>query len=148
MGFTDEQLKQQLTKVHGLPPIYRLRWRFEFLNKTSKFGGWNATETRPEFMAAFVKKDKLVAAIIEGERISSWGIKRFVEIEGQKYVSTEWLCAVSTAILSPGVEVKQGSVVGMSMMTDSKKITVYIDGQIKVRDLSDYEKKFKLKEHN
>lgn len=144
-----EQLKSQLPFNFGFQPFYRLRWRFDFDGKPTKFGGWNAARQNPHEMAAFVDKTGLVRASIEGELIGAWIVKTLFECDGHLYSSTEWNMAASIPAFLPKSDmIRPGSVIGMSMLTANEKITVFVDGQIKRRALNNYETQFKLREHS
>lgn len=151
MAYTDKQLKEALPHNYGYAPIYRLRWRFEFADRMTKIGGWNNCSQNPKEMAAFVDKKKLVMAIIEGERISSWGIKTLLEVEGHNYASMQWVTCLSCPMHLNGPQhtkyVQAGDVIGLSILTASHKATVFVDGRGEYRTLTDQEKKFKIYEH-
>ena len=40
------------------------------------------------------------------------------------------------------------NIIGMSMLTDKFKYTVFVDGEKEKTKLSDYDKKFKIREHS
>ena len=143
-----ETLKSQLTPLHGIYPLYRLRWRFDYLgNKPSKIGIWNDASPRMEDRACFVNKDKLIRAAIEGERIGSWATKVMYECSGQFYISSQWIAAIGFSHIQSNFT-KQGDIIGLSFTLTDRKIFVYRDGRVKQRFLTEKEKEFKILEHS
>jgi hypothetical protein len=122
----------------------------DFADKSSKYGGWNrATQNIPE-MAAFVNKNRLIRASVEVEKISHWINRPFAEVDGHDFMSFEWKVAATLPFLgkdSPAAVRTSPSVIGLSILSASKKITVFIDGQVQIRPLSGHEKLAKLEEH-
>lgn len=147
MSITDEQLSKQLPIIQGFKPWYRLRWRFQFSDgKPDKYGQWNGSQ----IAAWSVNKANILYAVIEGEKIGAWSIHEFVRVPGPMYATCKWVaaCGVSTkAVGKYGAIQKAGDIVGLTFQTNDEAITVFIDGRIDRRSLTDYERKFKLKEH-
>jgi len=146
MAYTDTALKG-LPNNKGFAPLYRLRWRFDFVNKKSKYGGWNSMSTQPVDMAAFVDKTGLLRASIETESISTYALKTMAEIDGHKYVSCSWKAAASSPSFLAGSFKTCGSVIGLTMYTEDLEVTVFVDGQIKVNKLKEHQKKIDVVEH-
>lgn len=127
----------------------RLRWRFDFSDRPSKFGQWNyASQADLKAMAAFVKKDGLVRASIESEKVGSWSIRTMFECDGHEYASTEWMTAASIPVFTKKTVIRPGQMIGLSILTATHKTTVFIDGQVRTRPLDAYETKMKLTEHS
>lgn len=149
MNMTDQELVKKLPKNHGVPPLHRLRWRFYFHDKTDKRGGWNGTSRNPNDMACFVKKSRIAWAVIEAEKIGSWVTKEMLRIPGEDYAHATWDVALSAPMfLKPGQEfVKAGDIVGLTMFTNDQATTVFVDGQIRTRELTTEERKFNVTEH-
>lgn len=142
--------QKNMTPIKGVKPIYRLRWVFEFNNKASVVGQWNGASRHPSDMASFVNKTDLKRAIIEGEEQFTWRLNRLLEIPSADYVNMEWVAAVS-APLNLANEYRRkvsGQIIGMSIVTRDKKITVYVDGSVSERILSESEREFKITEHS
>jgi len=142
--------QKNMTPIKGVKPIYRLRWVFEFNEKRSVVGQWNGASRLPRDMAAFVNKDGLKRAVIEGEEQFTWRLNRFLEMPAADYVSMEWVAAVSAplGLANVGSAKIGGMIIGLTIVGRDKKITIYIDGTIKEQLLSEQEKKFKIHEHN
>lgn len=146
---TDIELAKQLPKFGGMIQFYRLRWRFEFHHKPPKVGVWNAGSKKIEDMAVSVNKTGLARVVIEGEKVGSWSIHRFFDVDGQLYSHMQWeAVAASPAFMKATSFKSQGNICGLSVWTDKLKITAFIDGQIKTRQLTDHEKKYKFLEHS
>lgn len=145
----DQELKRQLTPVYGVTPFMRLRWRFDFVDKSSKYGQWNyASQADVKAMAAFVNKTGLIRASIESEKVGSWSIRTMYECDGHDYASMEWVTATSVPLFTKKSYIRTGQMIGLSILTATHKTTVFIDGQIKTRPLDSYETKMKLTEHS
>lgn len=145
----DAELKRQLTPVFGITPFMRLRWRFDFADRPSKYGQWNyASQDDVKAMAAFVNKTGLIRASIESEKVASWSIRTMFECDGHEYASMEWVSAASIPLFDKKSYIRPGQMIGLSILTATRKTTVYIDGQIKTRPLDSYETKMKLTEHS
>lgn len=145
----DAELKRQLTPVYGVTPFYRLRWRFDFADRQSKMSQWNyASQNDVKAMAAFVKKDGLIRASIEGEKVGSWVIRTLFECDGHEYASMEWMTATSVPVFINKTVIRAGQMIGLSILTAKEKTTVFIDGQVKKRPLDQYETKMNLTEHS
>lgn len=147
---TDAELREALPKVYGKPRFYRLRWRFDFANARSRNGVWNNASQNLKEMAAFISKNGLIRASIEGEKAGQGLARPLVEINGQDFASFSWEMAATVPMLGkndPGRYQATGHVIGLSILSRSEKITVFIDGQVKRRALSVYEQGFNLEEH-
>lgn len=148
MAYTQEQLSK-LPSNYQHPPLYRLRWRFDYNDgKRSRYGGWNSASTNPRDMAAFIDKTNLAKAIIEGEMIGSWALKPFAEIDGHRYVSCSWIMAASLPVFNAGIFKTGGSIIGMAMFTEDEQVLVFVDGKIAIRRLKPHEKKTDVMEHS
>jgi len=150
--YTDDFLAKELPKRKGTQPFYRLRWRLEYSDgKKTRYGGWNAASQDPKQMAAFVDKDHLAKAVIEGERFGQWTIKPLVVVDGHNFASFEWRVALTAPSFLGRSKIASytgaGDVIGMSIITRDSKITVFVDGQIQTRPLDKYETLHKLEEH-
>ena len=147
MFMQDKELKAQLPLNYKFSPIYRLRWRFDFNGKNTKYGGWNSASTNPRDMAAFVNKEGLVRASIEGEKIKGYALKTFVEIQGSEYVSCSWIMAASLPVFNAGRFTTSGAVIGMAMFTETEVTKVFVDGQVFVQPILAHEQKTSSLEH-
>jgi hypothetical protein len=129
--------------------IYRLRIRFDFKDKKSWKSIWNSTSRNPKDMAAYVNKNGLVRAAIEGEKLLGYAQSTLLEIDGHDYVTSQWEASVSVPI-NPGTKTykRQADIVGLSLITREEKITIFVDGSMSRRNLTEEEKKFKITEHS
>jgi len=130
--------------------VFRLRWRFIFADGRQKVGIWNGTSPRKEDSAWAVNKEGLGAAVIEGENIYTQETKELLAIDGSDYAFAQWEAYSKV----PGLGPLSGSwrlrchIYGLTFFTNDKKFTVWINGKIESRPLTDQEKKFKFKEHS
>lgn len=151
MQTQDQILREQLPVNYGFSPLYRLRIRFIFSDgKPDWVGGWNSTSQNPVDMACFVKKENLLMAVIEGEKIGAWTVKRLLEIDGHRYATAKWVTALTAPMIAKGdFQYKgAGNIIGLEFQTNDHGYTIFVDGQSKTRKLSEHDKKFKLKEHS
>ena len=148
MPLTDELIKT-LPTIYGLKPIYRLRWRLVFKDhKLDAYGGWNSQRQVPNEMAAFKDKSNLLYGIIEGER-QGYGPKVLLEIDGHMVAGFQWVTAMSSPSFGRFQSyTNSGPVLGMSILTNSQKASVFIDGSGACRNLNEYELKHKTTEHS
>lgn len=149
MSLPDIELRKQLPANFGYSPMLRLRWRFVFSDgRPDKIGGWNSTSQNPCDMAAFIDKKNLLMAIIEGEKIGAWTVKTMLEIDGHMYATAKWVTALSAPMFVDKEYKAPGSIVGLEFQTGTHGITVFVDGQIKSRNLEHHDTQFKITEHS
>jgi len=148
--WTDELQAKQFQKKFGIAPIYRLRWFFNFKDhKPDSYGGWNSGSQKPNEMAAFKDKNNLSIACIQGEKVGSWVIQNLVTIDGTRFVGFKWVYAASLGGFNPGTFKPTPMVIGMSILTNDEQATVYLDGRVALRKLTDNEKDLKfMSEHS
>lgn len=134
-----------------MKPSYRLRWRFDFLNSPSKIGCWNGSSPHFSDSATSVKKEGLVRACIEGEHLQQYATKVLFEMPGHEYKTSQWIRRCNAApVLSPKVngEIKlQSELMGLALISDTHKYTVYVDGTGSVHELPIERRNIKLLEH-
>lgn len=147
MSVVEEQLKK-LKMIYGVAPLYRLRYRLDYAGRPSVVGGWDRPHDDPKDQVWSKTKTGLVRVAIEGERRFYWTTHTLLEVDGHDFASLRWVNLLSLGGWSAGDFTASGSIAGLTILTGSKAATVFIDGSGDVRDLTDYEKKFKLKEHN
>lgn len=121
--------------------MYRLRWRFDFVDGRVKRGIWMDSSGKKCDGASHVNKNGLIRACIEGEHVKTFETVTFVEVEGPRYVSTQW---DMVARMRTGF---RGEKIGLSFLTDKEKVSVLVNGQVGMRDLTQEERKFKLAEY-
>ena len=143
---------EQLKKMNfGFEPLYRLRWRFDFADRPSKFGIWNGASSNFADSAAAVNKTGLIRAVIEGEKIGEWVIKPLFELDGHRYVTSQWIRLANASMLMDS-KVNSASLpsslIGLSMLTEDKKFIVYVDGRYAAIDLPKKRTDIKLQEHS
>lgn len=145
------QLKEKIfggakpVEVAGLPmKTFRLRWRFEFEDKSSKIGIWDNRGAN-EGDAARVDKTKLAFAHIEAESVLDFKTICLVSVAGAQYVTAQWQAFVIPPIgiinqMDPRTALKiKGTISGLSFMTNTEYITATVDGTVQTRKLSEKE---------
>ena len=141
-----------LTKMNfGFESLYRLRWRFDFVDKPSKCGVWNGASNNFADSAAAVNKTGLVRAVIEGEKIGEWVVKTLFEMDGHNYVTSQWIrLANASAMMSKDVQKASlpSSLIGLALLSSDKKYIVYIDGTGAIVQLPKMRQDIKLLEHS
>lgn len=140
--------KLGLKQRHGFLPIFRLRYRLDFNNRASIFGHWNRPEQDFSKQLWAIKKHGLTRVSIEGERNHKWTVHTLLEVDGHEYASMRWVNVMSIGGWNSGKWAGQGDIVGLTILTNDKAASVFIDGSTDLRSLNEYEKKFKLKEHS
>lgn len=127
--------------IVGLKKRLRLRWKFEYSDKPSKYGMWDTSGQVPEEQAWFQSKENLTYAVIEGKDVESGRVIRLFGIQGADFCCFEW-CATSSmaGLAKPGIGQQLNSVViGLKIIARDKNIFVYCDGQIKIENRYDQE---------
>jgi hypothetical protein len=124
----------------------KLRWVFEFNNRKPIRGCWDDESPHVSDSAWVKDKTGLKYAVIEGESLIGHAQHRLIECEGERFVTFKW---VSQVALPSGMRSVRstGQVVGLQLLTPENAFTVFMDGTITKRDLTDHDKKFDLKEY-
>jgi hypothetical protein len=92
-------------------------------------------------------KDKtgLKYAVIEGEEIGRWGIYRLLECTADRFITLKWISVVSMPSSMSHIT-STGDIVGLQLITPENSFSVFIDGKIIKKSLSDHDKKLDLRE--
>jgi len=147
MQWTNERLAKQLPKNFGHQPFWRLRWRFDFVDRPTRRGVWNDGSGLLQDKAAYVDKSGLLRAYVEGEKVGAYYVKILAEVDGHEYAHCAWEAAAQMAPFYKKTYRTPGNIIGLSLFTADKKTTVYVDGQIKTTNLTQRQRKFDLTEH-
>lgn len=127
---------------------YRLRWVFEFVNKKPIIGIWDGGSPHISDSAWIVDKTGLKYAVIEVEELHAWGQYRLVECAADRFVTFKWIANVSVpGGFKTSSYTSSGDIVGLQLVTPDHSFTVFIDGKIIKKELTDHDKKFDLKEY-
>ena len=124
---------------------YRLRWAFEYVNRKPIYGVWDNASPHLTDMAWNKDKTGLKYALVEGEEIGRWGIYRLLECTADRFVTLKWISMVSMPCGMSHLT-SAGDIVGLQLLTPENSFSVFIDGKIIKKSLSDHDKKFDLKE--
>lgn len=129
---------------------YRLRWRFDFAGRPSRAGVWNLASSDDATAAWRVPKDGLVCAVVEGEDMRTQETTVLFSCDGPDYVTC--LGEMTARIPRGGfIGGNDGSplyqLAGITFLTRAERVTVWRDGSVTRRTLTDKEKEFKQHEH-
>lgn len=123
---------------------YLLRWRFDFGNgRPEKYGQWSRPATRNEDMAAFVNKDGIVRAAIEGKDIETREVRVLAECDGWDFVNFQWMAEARMGFgaAAPG-PLAAHRLVGLKLVTREVELQVNEAGDVHVAARSEEDKKF------
>lgn len=131
------------------PPKYRLRWRFDYLDKTAKWGMWGHPGPKGDnhTKAWCHNRGKVVRACIEGKDIVTQQIVVLAECDGHDFVNFEWAAAASLpGIIAPGFgSLKPRSrVVGLTLVTREWRIEIIDTGEFERKPRTAAEKRMNL----
>jgi hypothetical protein len=151
MKQTDIELAGKLPRNHGIPPLYKLRWRFEYHNgRVDRVGCWNGTDVDAN-KHNYQPKDGLLWATCEGEKIGAWTIKPFVRVNGQDYFTIRWFAATTAPTFlgdSRDSYKLRPDILGLCIYTRYNVYTTLVDGRVFKRKIKQEELGLKLAEHS
>ena len=129
--------------------FWRLRWRFDYSGRGTKYGSWNCSSPLQKDMAAFQPKEGLVSASIEGESTHTFEMRTFYECDGHEYVSCqgEAYGKIRNPLGITGAGNPMVFFSGLSFITRDKKVTVFIDGTMQQEFLRNKKADYKFFEH-
>jgi len=111
--------------------FYRVRWRFDYLNRPSTYGIWNVPGPAAN-QACFQNKEGMIRASIEGEDVKTREIKALAECDGHDFRNFQWM-AVGRMLHMPraGESMKPlTNLVGMKLLTTNDEYRVYGTGAV------------------
>lgn len=131
------------------PPKYRLRWRYDYSGRPSKFGMWGHSGPQNDMAtkAWCHNKEGLTRACIEGKDVYTQRIVTLAECEGWDFVNFEWMVNASLpAMLAPGFgSVKPRSrIVGLTLVTRDWRVDIVDTGEVERRPRTAAEKRMNL----
>ena len=133
--------------MNNLIKKFKLRWVFEFGNDRKPIVGCWDDESPHLSDSAWIKdKTGLKYAVIQGEAIHGHAQHRLLECEGDRFVTFKWVSQVAMPSNSGFIR-STGQVVGLQLLTPENAFTVFMDGSITQKKLTDHDKKFDLKEY-
>lgn len=120
---------------------YRLRWRFDYANGSTKFGIWDNPGTT-DHDKAWNKTKGIVRASIEAKEIATSKIGTIIECKGSAFRNFQWVAAarVPKAIGLKGSITPPTQLVGIKLLTENDEYCVLGTGELKKRPLTDAEK--------
>jgi hypothetical protein len=123
---------------------FRLRWVFEYHDRKPIYGVWDNASPHVSDMAWSKTKNGLKYAVIEAEALDGYAIHRIMECEADRFVTFKWIGSVSMP--SNAKMVSGGSIIGLQLLTPDNAFSVFIDGKIEKKELTNHDKKFDLRE--
>lgn len=118
--------------------MYLLRWRFDYLNRTTKIGQWSRGATLEQDMAYFQNKEGVIRAAIEGKHQVSREVRILAECDGHDFVNFQWMAEFRGNVKGGG----SSHHTGLKLVTRDFWIEVYARGfQIK-KPRTEEDKKF------
>lgn len=108
----------------------RLRWRFEYVDKPAKYGGWDFTGDDPLLSAWRQSKDGLLMAILEAKTASSV-ILKMVECPGADFCNFQW--EMEARMKGGKIAHRQ---IGLTLVSRTHRYTIYCNGKINVTERS------------
>lgn len=138
-----------------MPPqarICRVRWRFDFAGKVSRFGIWNnsggSQEETHKTSAWCINKTGLVRAAIEAEYFDGWEIRTVLECDGPDFVNFEWRAATPAPMSTKGLLGESltinGQTIGLTLVTADHRSTFFCDGKTQTNPRTEADKAIKL----
>jgi len=115
---------------------YRLRWRFDFNGRASRWGQWSRPATRLEDMAAFRNAEGLIRAAIEAQSVETDDIHTVVECDGHDFCNFQWISAAF------GLAAPYARIVGIALITRDEQCRVFVDGSTKIENRTEADKKY------
>lgn len=123
----------------------RVRWRFDFLEKPTRYGYWSRPGDSSGGHAWSVDKAGLLRACIEVEDKRTWKVYAAAECDGHDFVNFEWVVGTRAPLDPVRPVALEPQVVGMKIHTRENVATVLMDGsKVVVRPRTDDEKAMKL----
>lgn len=117
---------------------FRLRWRFNYADKHSRYGVWSRPAERPEDMAAFNNRGAIVSATIESQDVTNDSVRVVAECSGSDFVNFEWIATAT------GFDTSTSQIVGLTLVTSNERCSVYVDGSAAIHKRSEDEKRLNL----
>lgn len=117
-----------------LVPKYRIRWRYDWLDRAPKWGMWSLSTKNPEDQAWNKQKDNLMFASVEG-KTPNGEIVTLCQVAGQDFCFFQWVAVASTPALSLVETGKKPfnpvtRLIGIKLVTRYENISVFDTGHI------------------
>ena len=138
MNQNRDKMIRSMIPVCGFKRIYRLRWKFHFVDGTVKTGIWNGASNNFNDQAASINKANLILAQIQTEDFYGYTIQTVFECDGHDYVTSRWVGVGSANInrmisSSSNVTNITPTIVGLLFQTRQETISVFVDGSVSRR---------------
>ena len=106
--------------------FYLLRWRFDYLDRPTKYGQWSRPATLVSDMAYAQHKEGIVRASVEGKDVETREVRILAECDGWDFVNFQWMAEFRAG--SDGYGSHRH--VGLKLVTRENWIEVYVRGGI------------------
>lgn len=120
---------------------YRLRWRFDFLGRSSSLGLWNSPGDIAQNGAWRQNKEGLLFAAVEGKDPETGITERLAECAGPDFVNFGWIAHARIAPFAGRTHQGATTLEGISLTTRDEVLEVYPDGHISRAVRTDAQKK-------
>jgi hypothetical protein len=104
----------------------RLRWRFEYVDKPTKYGGWDYLGDDPLLAAWRQSRDGLLMAILEAKSMDGT-ILKVVECPGADFCNFQW--EMEARLNAKSLAHRH---VGLTLISRTHRYTVFINGKTTV----------------
>lgn len=112
----------------------RLRWKFEYVNKPVKYGGWDYNGDDPNLSAWRQNREGLLMAILEA-KTPDGVVLSMVECPGADFCNFQW--EMEARMSNNHMTYRN---VGLSLVSRTNKYTIYANGKIEVKARKDGDK--------
>ena len=111
---------------------YKLRWKFEYLDKSKDvFGCWLSKGTK-ENQTTNYSLQSLSRVLIQGYETRTGKILNLMYVSGQDFLKFEWIAICSTPMPKPGEEYKlTPTIIGAKIITNRFVYSYFVDGSSK-----------------
>lgn len=127
----------------GIQNKYVLRWRFDYVNKPSKFGLWSQHGPNASDRASAQSLEGLIYARVEGKEHTTRNSTVLAECAAQDFCFFQWEAAQKFNAVSFRAT-SLPSLIGLRMVTRHGDIIVYMDGSIKFEESNKSYQNFEL----
>lgn len=110
------------------PKFWLLRWRFEYVDGTAKYGQWDRHGDFASDQAWRQSKENLLYACIEGKEFHTKEHKIFERCIGQDFVNFNWIATAAVPMKINGSITPTPRIVGLMLIDRTKKHQVFKSG--------------------
>lgn len=120
-------------QLNGQQP-WRLRWCFDYVNKPTVRGVWNAQiDGEPSASAFMQSKNGLLYAAIEAQDRDKTKVLRVSECNHEDFCNFEWIATAKVPGFAKVDVVPTPVIIGIKLITRYSEIAVYVDGAVETK---------------